>query len=66
MLSLDHNISQWNKKNVGKNLKEWIKSINMEWKYDEYSADGYHCKVFLKFKNEISRSQKQQKFGDSG
>ena len=50
---LDHNISQWNKKNVGKNLKEWIKSINMEWKYDEYSANGYHCKVFLKLKNDV-------------
>ena len=49
----DHDITQWNKKNVGKNLKEWIKSINIEWKYDEYSAGGHHCKVFLKLKNDV-------------
>ena len=49
----DHDITQWNKKHVGKNLKEWIKSINIEWKYDEYVASGHHCKVFLKLKNDV-------------
>ena len=45
-------ITKWNKKNVGKNLKEWLRSISIEWKYNEYSIGGNGCKVFSKIRHD--------------
>ena len=45
-------ITKWNKKNVGKNLKEWLRSISIEWKYNEYLIGENDCKVFSKVRHD--------------
>ena len=49
----NHQITKWNYKNVGKKLKQWIKSVVIEWKYEEYTIRGSHCKVFYKLENRV-------------
>ena len=44
-------ITKWNTKNVGKNLKEWIKSVSIEWKSQQHLPSGRHCKAFVVKKN---------------
>ena len=40
-------ISNWNSKNVGKELKKWIRSISVEWNVDKFTPNnGLYCKLF--------------------
>ena len=40
-------ISNWNSKNVGKELKKWIRSISVEWNVDKFIPNnGLYCKFF--------------------
>ena len=40
-------ISKWNRKNVGLQLKKWMRSISVEWNVDRFATDnGRHCKLF--------------------
>ena len=49
-----YKVTKWNKRNVGRHLKEWIKSISIEWKFDEMFLDeASHCKAFIIKKNEF-------------
>ena len=49
----NNEVNKWNTKNIAKNLKEWIKSIAVEWKVHETIVGGRHCKVFIVKKNNI-------------
>ena len=46
-------IAKWNTKNIARHLKDWIKSISVEWKVQETITGGRHCKVFIVKKNSI-------------
>ena len=48
---LDYEITKWNQKNIRNKLKEWVRSIAIKWKYNEFLTSGNHCKVFSKLKN---------------
>ena len=39
--------TSWNKNNVGKYLKEWIKSVKFEYKMDEQSSIQSYCKALI-------------------
>ena len=47
----NYKITKWNKKDVGRHLKNWIKSILIEWKGKEQSIVGSHCKAFIVKRN---------------
>ena len=49
---LNYKITKWNQKNIGNELKEWIRSITIKWKYNEFLTSGNHCKVFTKLEND--------------
>ena len=49
---LNYEITKWDQKNIGNKLKEWIRSISIEWKYNEFLTSGNHCKVFTKLEND--------------
>ena len=47
----DYKITKWNKKDVGRHLKNWIKSVLIEWNANEQSLAGKHCKAFIVKRN---------------
>ena len=49
----NYKITKWNTRHVRRHLKEWIKSVSIEWKTDEPSLGGNHCKAFIMKRNEF-------------
>jgi hypothetical protein len=43
----NYKITNWNTRHVGRHLKRWIRSVSIEWKADEPSLGGNHCKAFI-------------------
>ena len=42
----NNDITKWNTKNVSQILKEWIKSVSIQWNADERVPCERHCKIF--------------------
>ena len=58
-------VTKWNNQNIGRNLKEWIKSVSVEkidehsallWKDQEHHSRGNHCKTITIKKNDFFSS----------
>ena len=43
----NYEITNWNKKNIGQNIKEWIKSLRIEWNPQVPSFGDRQCNTFL-------------------
>ena len=42
-----YEITKWNKKNIGRKIKEWIKSLRIKWNPQQPSFGGSQCNTFL-------------------
>ena len=43
----NNKVSRWNRINVSKELKKWIRSVSVQWEFDRYIPnDNSHCKMF--------------------
>ena len=48
----DLKTTKWNSKNVGQNIKKWIKSVRFEGNVDKFDISSKHCKaIFVKQAN---------------
>ena len=43
----NNEITTWNRKNVGKHIKEWIKSVVIEFYKEEQLSSEIYCKAFI-------------------
>ena len=52
----DIKTTKWNSKNVGQQIKKWIKSVRFEGNVDKFDISSKHCKaIFVKQDNFFSK-----------
>ena len=44
---LSYKITKWNKKNIARHIKEWVKSLRIEWNPQSPTSEGKQCNAFL-------------------